>query len=86
MSKTKDRARRYILRLLSSLASIRTPASSLVHRQLVFHSHPLLTISTVTTLVQDPVISRLGYTNSLLASFPVPYLFPSNSFSIQQPE
>lgn len=43
------------------------------HQQYVFHSQPRLTTSSVTTLVQDPVFSHLGYSNSLLTGLLVMY-------------
>lgn len=54
------------------------------HQQYVFHSQPRLTTSSVTTLVQDPVFSHLGYSNSLLTGLLVMYLSPSNPFSTKQ--
>ena len=57
--------------LFLSSPPISTLALGPVHQPQVFHSQPLLTISSATILVQDPVVSCLGYSNSLLAGFPV---------------
>lgn len=86
MSRTKDRARSSASRPLSLLSPIPTLVSSPVHQQYVFQSQPLLpspaSPSQSKTLCS---LSRVIAPASLLV-FPLRYLPPSKSFSIQQPE